>query len=59
MITTEAGILHEWNRDIYFIVGDKTNNDWLIKVYVNPFVSFIWLGVIIMICSGLIGVSRK
>ena len=59
MITTEAGILHEWDKDIYFILGEQTDKQWQIKVYVNPFVSFIWLGVVIMLYSGLIGVLRK
>ena len=59
IIATEAGILHEWNRDIYFILGDQTNGKWQVKVYLNPFVRFIWLGVIIMLYSGLIGVIRK
>ena len=31
---------------------------WFVKVYVNPFVSLIWLGIIIMICSGFIAVSK-
>ena len=26
MITSEAGIFHEWFRDIYFILGDQKNN---------------------------------
>ena len=59
MITSEAGIFHEWFRDIYFILGDQKNNIWFIKVYINPFVSFIWLGVIIMILSGLIGATKR
>ena len=59
MITTEAGILHQWFRDIYFILGDQKDNEWFIKIYINPFVSFIWLGVIIMIYSGFIGVIKK
>ncbi len=59
MITSEAGILHQWNKDIYFILGDQKNNEWFVKVLVNPFVSFIWLGVIIMMYSGLIAVSRR
>ncbi len=59
MITSEAGILHLWNKDIYFILGDQKNNEWFVKVLINPFVSFIWLGVIIMMCSGLIAVSRR
>ena len=59
MITTEAGIFHEWHRDIYFIVGEQKNNNWFIKVYINPFVSFIWIGVLIMVFSGFVGVTKK
>ena len=59
MITSEAGILHQWNKDIYFILGDQKNNEWFVKVLINPFVSFIWLGVIIMMYSGLVAVSRR
>ncbi len=59
MITSEAGILHQWNKDIYFILGDQKNNEWFVKVLINPFVSFIWLGVIIMMYSGLIAVYRR
>ncbi len=59
IITSEAGILHQWNKDIYFILGDQKNNEWFVKVLINPFVSFIWLGVIIMMYSGLIAVSRR
>ena len=59
MITSEAGILHEFFRDIYFIVGDQKDNNWFIKIYINPFVSFIWLGVSIMVVSGIVGVTKK
>jgi cytochrome c-type biogenesis protein CcmF len=59
MITSEAGILHQWNKDIYFILGDQKNNEWFVKVLINPFVSFIWFGVIIMMYSGLIAVTRR
>ena len=59
MVTSEAGILHQWNKDIYFILGDQKNNEWFVKVLINPFVSFIWLGVIVMMYSGLIAVTRR
>ena len=59
VITSEAGILHQWNRDVYFILGDQKNNEWFVRVLINPFVSFIWLGVIIMVCSGFIAVSKR
>ena len=59
MITSEAGIFHEWFRDVYFILGDQKNNNWFVKIYINPFVSFIWLGILIMVISGFIGISKK
>ena len=59
MITTEAGIMHEWNRDIYFILGEQKDNEWFIKVYINPLVSFIWFGVVIMVYSGFNRYNKK
>tara|TARA_B100001057_G_C22852255_1_gene951408 strand:- start:346 stop:2058 length:1713 start_codon:yes stop_codon:yes gene_type:complete len=59
MITSEAGILHQWFRDIYFILGDQKDDEWFVRIYINPYVSFIWLGVIIMVFSGFIGVTRR
>ncbi len=46
-------------KDIYFILGEQTDNQWQVKIYINPFVSFIWLGVVIMLYSGLIGVIEN
>ena len=59
MITSEAGIFHEWFRDIYFIVGDQKDNNWFIKIYINPLVSFIWIGIIIMVLSGFIAATKR
>jgi len=59
MITTEAGIYHAWFKDIYITVGSENNNQWFIKVYINPFVSFIWIGVFIMIFASIMAVIKK
>ncbi|MDC0058102.1 heme lyase CcmF/NrfE family subunit [Pelagibacteraceae bacterium] len=59
IITTEAGIYHDWLNDIYITLGGEEDNTWNIKVYLNPLVSFIWIGVFIMIFSGLIAVFKK
>tara|TARA_B100000029_G_scaffold383086_1_gene378503 strand:+ start:123 stop:1988 length:1866 start_codon:yes stop_codon:yes gene_type:complete len=59
IITTEAGIYHDWFKDIYIILGSESNNLWFVKVYINPLVSFIWIGVCIMIFSGIIAVIKK
>ncbi len=59
MITTEAGIYHDWFQDIYIILGNEKDGIWSIKVYLNPLVSFIWIGVFIMIFSGFIAIFKK
>ena len=59
MITTEAGIYHDWLKDIYITLGNESENYWFIRVYINPMVSFIWVGVFIMIFSSIIAISKK
>ena len=59
IITTEAGIYHDWFKDIYITLGNENEKIWYVKVYINPLVSFIWVGVIIMIFSSLIAVIKK
>ena len=59
MITTEAGIYHDLLKDIYITLGNEENGIWSIKVYLNPLVSFIWIGVFIMVFSGFIAIFKK
>ena len=59
MITTEAGIYRNWFQDFYIVLGSENNNIWNVKLYKNPLVNFIWIGVILMIFSGLLGIRRK
>ena len=59
MITTEAGIYHDWLQDFYLVLGEEKNNKWSITIYHNPLVSLIWIGVIIMIFSGIVGILKR
>ena len=59
MITTEAGIYHDWLKDIYIILGNEKDGRWSVKIYLNPLVTFIWIGVFIMIFSGFIAIFKK
>ena len=59
MITTEAGIYHDWLKDIYITLGNEEDSIWSIKVYLNPLVSFIWIGVFVMVFSGFISIFKK
>ena len=58
-LTTEAGILHQFWQDIYIVIGDNKDGGWLIKVYHNPLVSFIWIGSFIIIIGGLLSLRNK
>ena len=58
IITSEAGILHQFQRDIYIVLGENINDRWLVKIYFNPFVSFIWLGSIIMVFGGFLSLKK-
>ena len=58
MVTTEAGIYHHWFQDFYIVLGNQIDNKWGVKIYINPLVSFIWIGVILMIFSGLLGIRK-
>ena len=59
IITTEAGIYHDWFQDFYIVLGEEKNNKWSIKIYQNPLVSYIWVGVFIMIFSGIVGIFKR
>jgi len=59
VITTEAGIYHDWFQDFYLVLGNEKNNKWSITIYRNPLVSFIWIGVMIMIFSGMVGIFKR
>ena len=59
MITTEAGIYHNFFQDFYIVLGDKNNESWSIKFYQNPLINLIWLGAFIMFFSGIITLVKK
>ena len=59
IITTEAGIYNDWLKDIYITLGNEEDSTWSIKIYLNPLVSFIWIGVCIMIFSGFIAIFKN
>ena len=58
-ITTEAGIKHFFWQDIYIVLGENINETWSIKVYQNPLISFIWLGVFIIFFGSINSIKNK
>jgi cytochrome c-type biogenesis protein CcmF len=64
MPTTEAAIDTGLARDLYVALGDSsdaTSADarWALRVYVKPFVSWVWGGCALMALGGLLAASDR
>ena len=62
MPMTEAAIDTNLWRDLYVSLGEPLNNpaqEWSMRFYIKPFLSWIWLGVLMMVLGGLLGVSDR
>ena len=48
-VTTEASIKPTFFNDFYMVLGNKLDeNAWVVRTYIKPFISFIWIGVILI-----------
>ena len=60
MPMTEAGIDPGLFRDLYVALGEQLpDGSWPVRVYVKPFVRWIWLGSIFMAVGGLLAVIDR
>ena len=59
-VMTEAAIDAGLFKDIYVSLGEPlANGDWAVRVYVKPFVRWIWFGAILMALGGALAVADK
>ena len=61
-IMTEADIEPSFFRDIYIALGeslDNSGNVWSVRIYVKPFIRWIWLGAIVMAIGGIFSILDK
>ena len=59
-VMTEAAIDAGFLKDIYVSLGEPlADGDWAVRVYVKPFVRWIWLGAILMALGGTLAVADK
>lgn len=60
MPMTEAGISSTLFRDLFIALGEPLGNSaWAVRVYIKPFVIWIWLGAGIMALGGGISLTDK
>ncbi len=63
--TTEAAIYTTLFADLYAVLGDPdartaaTDAGWVVRIYHNPLVPWIWLGCVVMVIGGLVSLSDR
>tara|TARA_B100000029_G_scaffold385789_1_gene381505 strand:+ start:1 stop:1638 length:1638 start_codon:yes stop_codon:yes gene_type:complete len=58
--TTEADIHTNILRDLYLVIGEgDLKNGWIVRIYHNPLVIWIWIGVFIIFIGGIISVKKN
>ncbi|WP_339722908.1 heme lyase CcmF/NrfE family subunit [uncultured Paraglaciecola sp.] len=59
-VMTEAGIDSGLTRDLFVALGEQLKNgDWSLRIYVKPFINWIWLGAFIMAFGGVLSISDR
>jgi cytochrome c-type biogenesis protein CcmF len=60
---TEAAIDSGFTRDLYVALGepveDSKNGAWSVRIYVKPFIDWIWFGCLIMAFGGILALADK
>ncbi len=61
MPMTEAAIETHFTHDLYVSLGEPVagSNAWIVRVYVKPFIDWIWGGCVIMALGGLLAVTDR
>ncbi len=58
--TTEASIHPMWHGDLYAVIGEAAGGKrFSVRLYYKPFVSFLWLGAMLMCVGGLLSLSDR
>ncbi|MDN7136687.1 heme lyase CcmF/NrfE family subunit [Pseudidiomarina sp. 1ASP75-14] len=61
MSMTEVGLDAGFTRDLYVALGEPLDNSdaWAVRIYVKPFIRWIWLGALLMALGGLLAITDK
>ena len=60
IFTTESSIYHPLFSDLYATIGEiLPGNKVVVRLQYKPFISWIWLGVGLMVCGGCVALIRK
>ncbi|MEP7302535.1 MAG: cytochrome c-type biogenesis CcmF C-terminal domain-containing protein, partial [Caldimonas sp.] len=56
---TEAAIDVGFTRDLYVSLGEPVGAAWIVRIYVKPFIDWIWGGCLIMAIGGLLAATDR
>jgi cytochrome c-type biogenesis protein CcmF len=57
---TEAAVYSNLGRDIYVSMGEQLpTGEWVVRVQHKPFISWIWIGCLVMMLGGLIAITDR
>jgi cytochrome c-type biogenesis protein CcmF len=60
MTVADVSIYTNGFSDRYVVLGDpQPDGGWIVKIFYNPLVPFIWFGALIMVCGGLLSLSDR
>ncbi|MFC0444315.1 heme lyase CcmF/NrfE family subunit [Pseudidiomarina halophila] len=61
MSMTEVGLDAGFTRDLYVALGEPLDDSdaWAIRIYIKPFIRWIWLGALLMALGGLLAMTDK
>jgi cytochrome c-type biogenesis protein CcmF len=60
MVMTKVAIHPGLFRDLYIALGEPLDQGfWSVRIYYKPFIRWIWLGGILMLCGGMIACFPK
>ena len=58
--TTEASIYTNLAGDLYIVLGEGNQNEgWVIKIYYNPLVIWIWIGALTIFLGGIVSMKNN
>ena len=60
IFTTEASIHTNLFRDLYIVLGEgNMANGWVVRIYYNPLVIWIWIGSILIFFGGIVSLNKN
>ena len=58
--SSEVSIHTNLLRDLYIVLGEgDINEGWVVRIYYNPLVAWIWIGVLIIVIGGLLALKNN